>query len=119
MHLYATAQQASPQLCTLQLICMSANLVKAFRQDIRKLHTLGSALPLCVCQGNESAASARPEEPLMTLKSSSSSSEFFMPFIPADITPAIERLLLVSLFCLVVDVTRPGVYHYNGNDAHA
>ena len=44
----------------------------------------------------------------MSLKSSGSSSELVMPFIPADITPAIERLLLVSLpvlrtlFCAVI-----------------
>lgn len=50
---------------------------------------------LCM-QGNNSAAAAAPEAPLVSLRSSSSSSELMMPFIPADVTPAVERLLQVS-----------------------
>ena len=51
--------------------------------------------PLVFPQG--SAAADVPDAPLVSLRSSSVASEMTMPFIPADITPAIERLLQVRL----------------------
>lgn len=60
------------------------------------MHCLTCACHLPPLQGNDSAAAAVPEAPLVSLRSASSSSELMMPFIPADVTPAIERLLQVG-----------------------
>ena len=73
------------------------------------MHCLPCACHLPSLQGNESAAAAVPEAPLVSLRSASSSSELIMPFIPADITPAIERLLQVG--CSARPLLRPSQPH--------